>query len=762
MSTLGVIVVGFLLIRNDQSRDVLSGIGEALLLLDRVRQSLSSGSGTLLNPGTGFSTFDSAYAWYGFKAYVAFWASAVLLAATLALVAYVAGASKALAVAAGEEMKSTVWHSAQIIVLATLWVIYLALSWQMRSSPGMLGLPGILLVFVSGPWISLLWVRAKIAAPWRLAISAVISAILTILLFYMIIPGRNNLILAASALIPSLAIVAMAALRPHLPTMYQAQVKVLLFFALVLSAVVFTPWPQSAIWTIGSAAIVLIWLAWAAVILAVVVVGLRGLRQTGVGIDPTMPLVLVALWLFTGEERLGRESLQPESPPQPGSAAILDAPDRLGTGGEEEKIVAIPSPRLAIHADGGGVRAALFTAEVLAIADDVTCGDFGEHVAAASGVSGGSVGIATWAVIRQEYKDIQGQKAWGVCKKYRSNPGNPIEPNVQDPQHFPISTRVYGILAQDHLSVTLATMLTRDLWPWGDAKRGQALLDSLQAAARDVLQQYDGRESRQAFAIQLRNINAGLARKPILMFTATDADSGKRIVFLNSEPASSNIIKDIRVAKDVQVGVAALHSARFPLISPAGRVAIGDDERRAVDGGYFDNSGAATLIEIFSKALHEKIKVVRINGNASDGDDPACGAFHKALISKSLFFRIPPRWTVNPGSDTSSWSGLKALTASRTALAEETAASLKSVHLQLQYYPGFDRSCEGKVLSNDFKKDSPPPCVENNIRVCWGGLSQPRAPLGWYLSRAAADGIYRSATVEALELLRSMAQPSVP
>jgi len=269
------------------------------------------------------------------------------------------------------------------------------------------------------------------------------------------------------------------------------------------------------------------------------------------------------------------------------------------------------------------------------------------------------------------------------------------------------------------------------------------------------------RPSRQAFAIQLTNVNAALTRKPLLMFTATDADSGKRIVFLNAEPPAPNSIKDVQIAKDVQVGVAALHSARFPLISPAGRAAVGDRERRAVDGGYFDNSGSATLREILGEALNEQVKVVRINGNASDSDDPACGTFHKALTSRGVNFSIPTRWTANPESDRSTWSGLKAFRAARTALAEETANSLKPLHLQLNYYPGFDPKCESLVLSKDFKKDSPPLCMERNIRTCWAGLSLRRAPLGWYLSRSAAAEIYWSALDEAVRLLQEMMLSSV-
>ena len=752
VSTLGVIVIAFLLIRNDQSRDVLGGLGEALLLFDQL---------------------DSYTAWFGVASYAAFWVSAMLLASALALAAYVTGGA-----APTETTERAVWFSAQITVLVTLWIIYLAVLWQTRlhAFSLMIVLPAILLAIVFVPWKLLHRTRPDDEKPpWPLRVltprrCVLISIALTGLAFSLVVAvgiattviartgaeAAGTLLLAASAAAPSLVILAMAAVRPCLPDEYRYQIGVLCFFAVVLTIVVLLPYEPSTIWMIGSAAIVMMWFAWAALILAVVVL-LRGLRNTvGIGIDPILPLVLLAWWLFTGEERLGRESLHVDSSTQGAATASASAPAQPSTGGREETIAAIPRLNLAIHADGGGLRAALFTAEVLAAVDDLTCGDFGEQVVALSGVSGGSVGIATWAVMRQEYKEINKENPWSVCKAVRESPTQPGL-NPQDPNHFPLSFRVYGILAQDHLSYALATMLTSDLRPGVDAKRGQALLDSWQIAAHDTLLYYDRSSwgSRQAFAIQLTNVNAGLERKPLLMFTATDADSGKRIVFLNAEPPASSNTKDVQIAKDLQVGVAALHSARFPLISPAGRAAVGDSERRAVDGGYFDNSGSATLRAMLGEGLSKQVKVIRINGNASDSGDIACGTFHEALNRRGFNVSMPRQWTANPESDRSSWSGLKALMAARTTLAEETADALKPLHLQLDYYPGFNRVCESLVLSEAFKNYLPP-CVERNIRICWAGLLLPRAPLGWYLSRGAATEIRRSALDEAALLLHEM------
>jgi len=239
ISTLGVIVVAFLLIRNDQSRDVLSGLGEAVLF---------------------FNQLDSASAWYSAGAYVAFWVSAMLLAAVLALIAYVTGGSNPSIVAPRETTEHAVWHSAQIIVLATLWIVYLALLWQMRAASfGMIALPAIVLAFVFVPWTMLRWLCDGTSARLRLMISALISILFIALLFCGIstagiaTTAGGSLAVAAIAATPSLVILAMAAVRSRLPAEYQARINVLLVSLGLLSFAVLAPWEPSAIWTIGSA-----------------------------------------------------------------------------------------------------------------------------------------------------------------------------------------------------------------------------------------------------------------------------------------------------------------------------------------------------------------------------------------------------------------------------------------------------------------------------------------------------------------------------
>ncbi len=103
---------------------------------------------------------------------------------------------------------------------------------------------------------------------------------------------------------------------------------------------------------------------------------------------------------------------------------------------------------------------------------------------------------------------------------------------------------------------------------------------------------------------------------------------------------------DVR-ARDINRSTAALLSARFPLISPPGYVP-GEESDRAliVDGGYYDNSGAATtqdLYRIVEKFIvhynqeHPGLQIVpvhiHIDNEYVEGDDP--GAVD-ALLPETL------------------------------------------------------------------------------------------------------------------------------
>jgi hypothetical protein len=352
-------------------------------------------------------------------------------------------------------------------------------------------------------------------------------------------------------------------------------------------------------------------------------------------------------------------------------------------------------------------------------------------------------------------------------------------------------------------------MLTTDLvFPFGQAQRGQALVDSWQDAAIQVLALGDGsqRTPRAAFARKLKDFITTdaekVTQKPLIIFTATNADTGGAEVLTN---APWRMLGSDR--QKISIGVAALHSARFPLISPAGKMLAVDGKHwiRLVDGGYYDNSGAWALLDVLrsmppSHKPRKPLTVVRISGNAESDD--RCQAWNDALVaadivpwqfywmSTSLSDKEKASLIVKerqarerrareeeqkrsrrkaagleapdaPPLQAGAWSAGSAFWAARIARAEDSARAISpdkdkeligevANPIRLDYTPEFLPNCD---LKNKKKIDE---CLERNSRGCFHEKFARRAPLGWYVSWGAAGGMEPSVMLGALDLLRRM------
>jgi hypothetical protein len=132
---------------------------------------------------------------------------------------------------------------------------------------------------------------------------------------------------------------------------------------------------------------------------------------------------------------------------------------------------------------------------------------------------------------------------------------------------------------------------------------------------------------------------------PALILLGTDVSTGQRVAashlqFLEghstggscpadppaTEPGLRTLAAEIP-DKDVPLLTAAVMSARFPVVSPSARLPCRGIARHVVDGGYFENSGVTTLLEMLDRVAPElssiegaRVIVLRIaNGGASAG-----------------------------------------------------------------------------------------------------------------------------------------------
>jgi hypothetical protein len=91
---------------------------------------------------------------------------------------------------------------------------------------------------------------------------------------------------------------------------------------------------------------------------------------------------------------------------------------------------------------------------------------------------------------------------------------------------------------------------------------------------------------------------------PALLLNGTHVATGQRMLHApvrwKQEELPDVVDLAALLGADVRLSTAAHDSARFAYVSPAGRLlsAKGEDYDHVVDGGYFENSGAATLQDV--------------------------------------------------------------------------------------------------------------------------------------------------------------------
>jgi hypothetical protein len=261
-------------------------------------------------------------------------------------------------------------------------------------------------------------------------------------------------------------------------------------------------------------------------------------------------------------------------------------------------------PLYIVATEGGGIRAAYWTAIVLGTLQDANP-NFAPHLFAISGVSGGSLGAVVFDALLAE----------------------PARASFQEDAH--------KILGQDFLSPALASMLYPDLvqrfipFPIHYFDRGQALEMGWEKAWRDTM-------GNDRFAGSFVDLWKPGPREwmPALFLNGTSVEKGNRIItsnlrltnnFLDADDAAEKLASHnlgaTEAACHIPLSTAAHMSARFTFVSPAGRF---PDGSHIVDGGYFENSAATAAYEIatrikdwcaLKKIANVDVKVIMISNN---------------------------------------------------------------------------------------------------------------------------------------------------
>jgi len=271
-----------------------------------------------------------------------------------------------------------------------------------------------------------------------------------------------------------------------------------------------------------------------------------------------------------------------------------------------------------IAVEGGGIYAASAASLILARLQDAAP-NFSDHVFAISGVSGGAIGATVFAALERQTTTNQPLQAQSAACSY--------ETSATAPSTTTLCEEVATIMEDDHYSPVIGSIFPEILA--AGTGRAEALAASF---ARSVQERGPVAAATVCGSfISYWSENIGL---PALVLNATWAETGSRTAFapfpLNDIDESLYSFTDRRMppletvvpasatqpapgctqSSSISLINAAVVSARFPGILPPFSLSVdapplpdSNEPRRLrwniVDGGYSDNSGAATALALY-------------------------------------------------------------------------------------------------------------------------------------------------------------------
>lgn len=243
------------------------------------------------------------------------------------------------------------------------------------------------------------------------------------------------------------------------------------------------------------------------------------------------------------------------------------------------------TPVIFITAEGGALRTGAFTAMLMAALQDAFP-DFKNHIYAYSSVSGGTVGVGFFHSIA-----------------YLDTASRPI--------NFREVTRKFFL--KDQLSPVLSKFffadLLNNLWPvqFERFDRAVALEKAWENSYESI---FTKTNTLNPFGRVFLSPENAAPTTPAWFINTTEVESGLQCYLSNVVPVTKgdafllNDERDIfskKLPRNINYSTAMSLSARFPLVSPSAAVALNDKRVfHYVDGGYAENTGSKTMLEILT------------------------------------------------------------------------------------------------------------------------------------------------------------------
>ncbi|MHB0773074.1 hypothetical protein ACYCVF_31090 [Bradyrhizobium sp. 1.29L] len=352
---------------------------------------------------------------------------------------------------------------------------------------------------------------------------------------------------------------------------------------------------------------------------------------------PYIPLVFGSLFAVASFSGSDDHELRPAVEAKAGDRRISAAtafhdwllqPARLA---EAERLGEYPV--FIVTAQGGGIYAAHNAARFLARMQDL-CPAFRQHLFAISAVSGGSVGAATFAAALHAENVPQNANAPAgqACDKIAAFLAGVTRAQDLDVPGA-VEQRVASVLATDFISPLVAGVLFSDFTQLFSPisfrffDRARFLEYTFENAGDRMLKsQKSSGDGSNLLRADFQSHWAPDNNMPALLLNTTDVGSGKRVVISPfdidpSHPRDSDLCILANLKRDtngtsqivtsqslhIPLSAAAFASARFPWVTPAATITLKNDcitanpRARLVDGGYVENSGIETALDLIAK-----------------------------------------------------------------------------------------------------------------------------------------------------------------
>jgi hypothetical protein len=239
-----------------------------------------------------------------------------------------------------------------------------------------------------------------------------------------------------------------------------------------------------------------------------------------------------------------------------------------------------------ISAEGGGIRSAYWTASVLAYMSE-SDPQFARNTFAMNGISGGALGIAT----------------------YQSLLTTPQANMLPDTRTF---------LKKDYLAPVTGALSYPDIlqkilpFPVESFDRSNALEDAWEKSWADVVVDSVSNPFHDPFTSRFK-LNPRQKYAPVIIFTGTRAEDGHRVLMSNARlnrgfPYAHDLMDAVQ-GDDISLAEVVGLSSRFPFLTPPASILDTTDQvwGHVVDGGYFENVGITTLMDVYD-LIRDEVK----------------------------------------------------------------------------------------------------------------------------------------------------------